>query len=99
MNKTLMQALCVEGTVVCMLSTVPHHWVELEGGAVVFFAKEGKAHFLAYPMVVLPEGKQKAFWEAVGRLQQVREIETGYFTDNPVTEEDFTQYWKKEVTR
>ncbi len=75
-----------------MLSTVPHHWVEIKGGAVVFFAKDGKAHFLAYPMVILPENERARFWKAAGRLPLVHEIEARKFMDNPVTAAEFAAW-------
>ena len=85
MNDVLMQALGVSQVEQDFLSTVPHHWVEVKGGAVVFFAKDKKAHFLAYPLVVLPNIARARFWEDVGSLSLAHEIESRFFTDNPVT--------------
>lgn len=91
MNIAFIQSLDISQQELSMLAKIPHHWIEVKGGAVVFFARDGRAHFLAYSMAVLPDEKRAAFWEAVGRLPRVREIETRFLA-NPVTAEEFAQW-------
>ena len=88
MNEVFLQSLGLSQSEKDMLACTTHRWVEVKGGAVVFFAKEGKAHFLAYPIPLLPSDVMAEFWQAVGSLPMVSEIESRFFTDNPVGEEE-----------
>ena len=96
MNKVLMQTLGVSPTEKDIFSHTTHRWVEVKGGAVVFFSKDGKTHFLAYPIPLLPSDAMVEFWQSVGSLPLVNEIESRFFTDNPVSEEELAQWdWIK----
>ena len=77
-NPVFLKALMVEKNVMNILKRIPHQWVEVKDGAVVFFntPKTGKKLYLAFP---LPNIDNNAFYEAVGRLPQVIEIENGKF--------------------
>lgn len=87
-NEVLIQSLGVTKDEQEILKSTWHKWVEVKSGAVVFFAKEGKAHFLAYPIPSLPSDAMVEFWQAVSRLPMVIEIESRFFTYNPVSEEE-----------
>ena len=88
MNEVFLQSLGLSQSEKDMLACTTHRWVEVKGGAVVFFVKEGKAHFLAYPIPLLPSDVMAEFWQSVGSLPMVSEIESRFFTDNPVSEEE-----------
>ncbi len=89
MNKTIIEVLGISEPEQEKLATVPHHWVEIRDGAVVFFADGGKAHFLAYPLVVLPNIARARFWEDVENMPLAHEIKSRHSTNNPVTAEEF----------
>ncbi|MDI6782045.1 MAG: hypothetical protein QME49_08100 [bacterium] len=100
MNKRTMQSLGITELEQKMLAAVPHRWVEICGGAVVFFVKNGKAYFLAYPLVVMmgDTAAMARFWEEVSKLPLVKKIEKGFFTGNPIMIDELAQWnWEKEV--
>ncbi len=92
MNKAMMKSLGISQAEKDLLATVPHHWAEVEGGAVVFFLtpKDNTPMYLEHPEMGEETGAE--FWAAVKRLPMVKEINSRYFTDNPVTAEEFAKW-------
>ncbi len=77
MTKILLKALGVSEAEMDRLKMGVHHWVEVKNGAVVFFiAPDEKAHYMAFPVPSLEGKTMSEFWDAVGKLPKVQEIES-----------------------
>jgi protein tyrosine phosphatase (PTP) superfamily phosphohydrolase (DUF442 family) len=66
----------ISGEEINALSKIPHHIVEVAGGCVVFYCKNGAKKYLFYSIANTNE-----FWGQVGSNTEVQEIEKAWNVD------------------